>query len=242
MQPSLSVIVPVYNQQRVIGQIVEQLIEILPELTSRFELLLVDDGSTDATVEAARELAAFYPQITVISHPLRLGMATNVRTGLARSSGEMVLIRDEDCRVDLHEIPKLWRQAASHDIIIAKTAPRHALGWIPQLPLGPGVSPHHVRASLYLLHRRVTRGWLTLGGAEELLTHLTRKGYPIVEVEVRPPRLASEAGQLADKIMQQLGPATTLPNGQRYVPQRAAAIDPKRPNYLAKIKAFALGE
>ncbi len=242
MQSSLSVIVPVYNQQRVIGQIVEQLIDILPELTPRFELLIVDDGSTDATAEAARDLAAFYPQIMVVSHPMRLGTATNVRTGLARSSGEMVLIRDEDCRVDLHDIPKLWRHAASHDIIIAKTAPRHAMGWIPQLPIGPGSSQHSGRASLYLLHRRVTRGWLTLGGGEELLTHLTRKGYPIIEVETRQPRMASEAGQLADKILQQLGASNGSPNGQRYVPQRAAAVDPKRPNYLAKIKAFALGE
>ena len=81
-----------------------------------------------------------------------------------------------------------------------------------------------------------------LGGGEELLTHLTRKGYPIIEVETRQPRMASEAGQLADKIMQQLGTSATSPTGQRYVPQRAAAVDPKRPNYLAKIKAFALGE
>lgn len=236
MEPTLSVLLPVYNAQRILGQILAQLIEILPDVTPQFEMLVIDDGSTDATTEVAHELAMDYPQIGVVHHPTRLGMATMIRSGLARTSGEMVLIRDEDCRADLYDISKLWRHAANHDIVLARSPSQSAAGFIPRLPAGMTMRlPGEFRPPLQLLHRRVARGWLTLGGAEELLAHLARKGYPLLEVEVRDARPVVGPANLAEVLAQRWGSPqtkTTDPKGSEL----------KRPNYLAKLKAFAWGE
>jgi glycosyltransferase involved in cell wall biosynthesis len=236
LEPTLSVLLPIYNAQRILGQMMAQLIEILPELTPRFEMLIIDDGSTDATSEVAHELAMDYPQIGVVTHPTRLGAATAIRTGLSRTSGEMVLIRDEDCRADVYDIPKLWRHATSHDIVLARVPSQSMAGFIPRLPAGMVMKmPTEMRPPLQLLHRRVTRGWLTLGGNEELVAHLVRKGYPLLEVDVRDAKPALTPAALIDTLIARM----PQPTEKIKTPKLG---EPRRPNYLAKIKAFALGE
>ena len=101
LTPTLSVVLPVFNAQTRLGPMVAQLLEVLPELTPEFELLVINDGSTDATDEVARELSLDYPQVCLISHPVRLGRSGAIRSALARSSGGSVLMVDEDSRVNL---------------------------------------------------------------------------------------------------------------------------------------------
>jgi hypothetical protein len=230
--------VPVYNAQRALGPVLAQLVEVLPDVSPRFELLVIDDGSTDATPEVAQEMAADYPQIGLVAHPTRLGMAAAVRTGLARTSGEMVLVRDEECRADLYDIPKLWRHAGMHDIVLARVPSQTIAGMIPRLPINVATRmPTELRPPMVLLHRRVTRGWLTLGGHEELLVHLARKGYPMLEAEVRDRHPLVDPAMIAEQIAQRwLKPVSSAAMIQPKV------SEPRRPNYLAKLKAFALGE
>ena len=239
LEPTLSVLVPVYNAQRALGPILAQLVEVLPDISPQFEMLVIDDGSTDATPEVAQEMAADYPQIGFVAHPSRLGMAAAVRTGLARSSGEMVLVRDEECRADLYDIPKLWRHANMHDIVLGRVPSQSIAGTIPRLPINVATrTPTELRPPLQLLHRRVTRGWLTLGGHEELLVHLARKGYPMMEVEVRDRQPMADPAMIAEKIAQRW---LTPVSGTAAMVQ-PKIMEPRRPNYLAKLKAFALGE
>jgi polyisoprenyl-phosphate glycosyltransferase len=105
----LSVILPVHDAQLSLEAGVTEIVDVLPELTDRLELCIVDDGSTDETAEVAYELAARYPQLDVIRHPVRLGLAEAIQTGLDHTQGEMIFIGDEGYALDPDDLRTLWQ-------------------------------------------------------------------------------------------------------------------------------------
>ena len=109
MKRSLSVFLPVHNGQAGLEANVSGILEVLPELARRFELLIIDDGSTDATAEIAYELSLRYPQVSFVRHPLAFGLPESIQTGLDASSGEVVIVHDGHTSIDPLEIAKLVR-------------------------------------------------------------------------------------------------------------------------------------
>ncbi len=106
---TLSVLLPVHNAHHKLEASVGEILEVLPELTDHFELCILDDGSTDDTADTAHELAARYPQIRVIHHPSRLGLAEAIRTGLDHTQGELVFVGDEDYSLYPDDLRTLWQ-------------------------------------------------------------------------------------------------------------------------------------
>ncbi len=94
MNRSLTVLLPVHNVESTISATVMEIIEDVSDWTERLELVIVDDGSADATCEVVDELVRSYPQIRTIRHGKHLGRKAAVRTGLKHSGGEIVLLRD----------------------------------------------------------------------------------------------------------------------------------------------------
>jgi glycosyltransferase involved in cell wall biosynthesis len=95
VQRSLSVLLPVKNAQATLTASVHDILDVLADSIDRFELLIIDDGSTDATGEIAHELTSHYPQVRVVYHGRPLGRDEALRTGLKRSQGEVVVVREE---------------------------------------------------------------------------------------------------------------------------------------------------
>ena len=91
---TLSVVLTVHNAEKTLAAHVGRMLDVLPDLTSRFELLIVDDGSTDQTEEVAHELARDYPQLRVARHPRRLGSDASAKTALENTTGEIVILHD----------------------------------------------------------------------------------------------------------------------------------------------------
>ncbi len=92
--PSVSVIVPIYNQA-------DTLPTTLPALLGQdhpAEVLLVDDGSTDATGDVLRDLTAGYDAVRILSHGTNRGRAAARNTGIAEATGEVLLFLDGDMR------------------------------------------------------------------------------------------------------------------------------------------------
>lgn len=113
MQRSLSVLLPVKNAQATLDQAVHEILEVVADSSEKFELLIIDDGSTDATSEVAHELRRHYPQIRVVRHGTARGREAAIRTGLERSRGEVVMLRDDERGFSLLERPQAKPAAAS---------------------------------------------------------------------------------------------------------------------------------
>jgi glycosyltransferase involved in cell wall biosynthesis len=96
VQRSLSVLLPVKDAQATLNEDVHAILDTIADSSVRFELLIIDDGSTDATSEVAHELARHYPQVRMVRHGTPQGREAAIRTGLERSRGEIVMLRDDE--------------------------------------------------------------------------------------------------------------------------------------------------
>lgn len=143
MERSLSILLPVHNAQATLRRSAIKVLDLAAELTSKFELLLIDNGSTDHTVEVAYDLSVYYPQIHVARLTRRSGLAEAVRIGLERTQGEIICIHEGLGAVDVADIRRLWQLRNQEDLVLARHSSRSSLpqeGWIERL-LGTG-RPH----------------------------------------------------------------------------------------------------
>jgi glycosyltransferase involved in cell wall biosynthesis len=102
-EPLVSVIVPIYNEESTLAQVVEELIA----LGLRTEILLVNDGSTDASPAVMARLAERHPEVRALHQPSNRGKGAAVRRGIDESAGDIVLIQDADLEYSPSDIPAL---------------------------------------------------------------------------------------------------------------------------------------
>lgn len=103
--PTLSVVVPMHNEERNVASLVEEVREALGRF--EWELVLVDDGSTDGTVEAAAMSARRDPRVRVVRLTRNFGQTAALQAGFERSKGEVVVTMDGDLQNDPRDIPRL---------------------------------------------------------------------------------------------------------------------------------------
>jgi glycosyltransferase involved in cell wall biosynthesis len=113
VQHTLSVLLPVRDAQATLSAQVRDHLDLATDLGGQFELLIIDDGSADATCEVAHELRHDYPQIRVVRHEMSQGREAAIRTGLERSRGETVVVREENGRFCIFRRQPPGQQAAS---------------------------------------------------------------------------------------------------------------------------------
>jgi dolichyl-phosphate beta-glucosyltransferase len=109
MTMSLSIVVPAYNEGSRLGNSLRTIVNYLEEHAPESELIVVDDGSTDNTANAAREELSTSKTVrtSVISYQSNLGKGRAVRLGLLASRGDIALFMDADLSTPITEIPKL---------------------------------------------------------------------------------------------------------------------------------------
>lgn len=109
MTASLSILLPVHNAESRLVANITDILELASELAKRFEILILDEGSSDRTLEVASEIATRYPQVEVVRHNVRRGLAAVIKTGLSRTSGDVVVVHDGIGPVNVSEIHRLWQ-------------------------------------------------------------------------------------------------------------------------------------
>jgi hypothetical protein len=94
VERSLTVLLPVRNAQSTLAASVTRILDSVADLHRRFELVIIDDGSTDATGEVVDELLRAYPQIRTLRHRQARGHDASVHAGMQAARGDDILIHD----------------------------------------------------------------------------------------------------------------------------------------------------
>ncbi len=111
--PEISVVVPSFNEARNLRPLVERLIPVLEDLDVSFEVIFVDDGSRDETMDLLREFNASDPRLAAISLSRNFGKEIAIAAGLDEARGEAVVIMDADLQHPPEVIPRFvekWRE------------------------------------------------------------------------------------------------------------------------------------
>jgi dolichol-phosphate mannosyltransferase len=102
----LSIVVPSYNESRTLKPCIERVLAIADEALS-LEIIIVDDCSTDGSLEIAQELQKNHEQIILLSHQENRGKGAALRTGFRRATGDFVAVQDADLEYDPRDLKKI---------------------------------------------------------------------------------------------------------------------------------------
>ncbi len=128
-KPVVSVVIPLFNEEAVVAELCRRLHAALGTLGEAYEIILVDDGSTDATAERARTEHERDPRVRVVVLSRNFGHQVALSAGLDRAAGDVVVMMDGDLQDPPELIPALvatWRQG--WDVVYAVKRTRRE-GW-----------------------------------------------------------------------------------------------------------------
>jgi len=114
---AISVFFPCYNEQQNVTRTVENALGVLNTLEADFEIIIVDDGSSDRTGQIADEIAGRENRIKVVHHPRNLGYGAALQSGFKAASKELVFYTDGDGQFDINEMPPLLPLMEQYDIV-----------------------------------------------------------------------------------------------------------------------------
>ena len=113
MSLTYSIIVPAYNEELRLGRTLEQITAYIAQERWRAEVIVVNDGSTDATAQLTREFARRNSVVRLIENPGNRGKGFAVRNGMLNAHGDILLFTDADLSAPITEAPKLLAAIAS---------------------------------------------------------------------------------------------------------------------------------
>ena len=200
---SLSVFFPCYNEQDNVTRTVEKALGELNKLDIDFEIIIVNDGSTDKTGQIADELSQRDARIKVVHHPKNLGYGSALQSGFKTASKEYVFYTDGDGQFDMNELPPLLPMMENCDIVSCYRINRqdnmirklNAKCWTTLVCFLFRMKIRDIDCAFKLYRREIFDNIeLTSTGAlidTEVLARATRKGYEITQTGVHHfPRTA----------------------------------------------------
>ena len=158
MPPEISVVVPLYNEASNVDALYGELTAVLRGLDRSYELILVDDGSTDGTFDALAALHGRDPRVVVIRFRRNFGQTAAFKAGFDHARGHVIVTLDGDLQNDPREIPALvarleegfdlvsgWRRERA-DRWLTRRVPSQCANWL--ISLATGVKLHDYGCSL----------------------------------------------------------------------------------------------
>lgn len=214
----LTLFFPCWNEEGNVEAVVRDAIAAAPAVAEDFEVLIIDDGSSDGTAGKIRELIAAGLPVRLLQHPVNRGYGEALKTGFLSARQPWVFFSDGDSQFDLKELPRLTELTADADIVTGfrthRADPAYRLlnqkifGWASRLFLG--VRVRDINCAFKLIRREVLEAIpLRSSGAlinAELLAKARARGLRIAETGVhhRPRQRGSPTGARLDVIARAL--------------------------------------
>ena len=204
MVPDLSVVIPLYNEEPNVVELHRQLTAALGAWGRSYELVLIDDGSTDGTFAALKALQAGDPHVRVIVFRRNFGQTAAFAAGFAHARGRVIATSDGDLQNDPRDLPMMvemlddghdivcgWRRAR-RDPWLTRRVPSNLANWL--ISRTTGVWLHDYGCSLKVFRREVVRSLRLYGEMHRFIPAIaSEQGVRIAEVEVnhRPRRFGA---------------------------------------------------
>ncbi len=115
---SLSLILPVYNEVQNIEAVVKCIVTELANYLDNYEIIVINDGSTDQTAAIVDRLSLDYPFLHLIHHPCNKGYGATIRTGIVQAQKEWLLIMDADGQFDIKGLKLFWQKKEDSNFIL----------------------------------------------------------------------------------------------------------------------------
>jgi glycosyltransferase involved in cell wall biosynthesis len=193
---SLSIVLPAYNEDAVIGVTLVQVLNVLAAWVQDLEIIVVNDGSTDRTGVIISTIIEVEPRVRVVTHERNQGYGSALVDGFAAATKELTFFMDSDGQFDIHDLARLLLFIDEYDAVIGYRLDRqdtwvrklNAWGWNLLTRNVLGIHARDIDCAFKLLrtnflhqHPLETRGAMINA---ELLYKLKRVGYTYREVGV----------------------------------------------------------
>jgi glycosyltransferase involved in cell wall biosynthesis len=196
----LSIVIPLYNEEHNVAPLHEELARVLRALAIEYEILLIDDGSSDGTVGELRRVQSMDARVRLICFTRNFGQTAAFAAGFAHARGRYIVTLDGDLQNDPADIPRLLDLARTHDIVcgwrknrqddfFTRHVPSVAANWL--LGIVSGVRIHDLGCSLKVFRAEVVKPLKLRPGMHRYLPPLASQlGGRVTEVVVnhRPRR------------------------------------------------------
>lgn len=118
MQKRVSIIVPAYNEERRIGRFLEELLKFAKAQLDNYEIIIVDDGSVDNTLNVVKNIVKKDRSVRIVSYKPNKGKGFAVKKGVSESRGEFILFIDSDGSISPQQILKMLKELETYDIVV----------------------------------------------------------------------------------------------------------------------------
>ncbi len=201
---TISVVVPLYNEEENVRELHSRLKEVLDGLGSEYELIFVDDGSTDSTLALLREIQSGDDSVVVLSLRRNFGQTAAFAAGFDYARGDVIVTMDGDLQNDPKDIPRLLDMIRENDIVSGWRKSRKDPFFSRRLPSlianrliskVTGVSLHDYGCSLKAYRREVIKNLKLYGEMHRFIPAVANLyGVKIAEVETtHHPRLRGKS-------------------------------------------------